>query len=56
MYGSWAEYAVLWTNSLGFIWDILNELKIYIYWVWAQDRRSNSGGYVYRIGFFKFVK
>ena len=22
MYGRWTEYAVLWTNSLGFIWDI----------------------------------
>ena len=25
MYGSWTEYAVLWTNSLGFIWDIWYE-------------------------------
>ena len=22
MYGGWTKYAALWTNSLGFIWDI----------------------------------
>ena len=36
MYGSWTENVVLWRIFLGFIWDILNVLKIYNYWVWAQ--------------------
>ena len=27
MYGGWIEYAVLWTNSLGFIWDIKTFLR-----------------------------
>ena len=36
----WTEYAVLWKSSFGFIWDILNFLKICKSWVWAQIRRS----------------
>ena len=42
MQGSWTEYLVLWTNSLGFIWDIWNFLNIFKSWVWAQSRRSKS--------------
>ena len=58
MYGSWTEYADLWTNSLGFIGDIWNGYKIYKSWVWAQSRRSNLvllGGYVFGIVFFKLL-
>ena len=58
MLGSWTEYAVLWTNSLGLIWDIWNVYKIYKSWVWVQSRCSNSvllGGYVFGIGFFKLL-
>ena len=54
MKGSWTEYAVLWTNSLGFIWDMWKGYKIYKSWVWAQSWRSNLvllGGYVFGIGF-----
>ena len=39
---SWTEYAVLWKTSFGFIWDILNFLKICKSWVWAESRRSKS--------------
>ena len=42
MYGGWSEYAVLWTNSLGFIWDVYDDSTIYIYWVWSQSRLSKS--------------
>ena len=56
MSGSWTEYAVLWTNYLGFIWDILNFLRSV-----NPERKfdvQNSyfgGGYVFRIGFFKLL-
>ena len=29
MYGSWTEYVVLWTNYLGFSWDIKNVSTMY---------------------------
>ena len=35
MLGSWTEYAGLWTNFLGIIWDIQNFLKICKSWVWV---------------------
>ena len=38
--GSENWYAVLWKTSFGFIWDILNFLKICKSWVWAQIRSS----------------
>ena len=31
---------MLWKTSFGFIWDILNFLKVCKSWVWAQIRRS----------------
>ena len=40
MLDSWTEYAVLLKASFGFIWDILNFLKICKSWAWAQIRRS----------------
>ena len=43
---------MLWKTSFGFIWDILNFLKICKFWVWAQIRRSKLllwGGYVFRL-------
>ena len=52
MYGSWTEYAVLWTNSLGFIWDIKNVSTMYNHWVWSQSKIIFLGGYVLRIVFF----
>ena len=42
MYGSWTENVVLWRHFLGFIWDVLNVLMMYNYWVWAQSKRSQS--------------
>ena len=50
------ELLVLWTKSLGFIWDIQNNSTKYNYWALVQSRRSKSsflGGYVLRIGFLK---
>ena len=42
MYGGWTEYVVLWTNFLGFIWDIYNISTTYNYWVWAQSLHLKS--------------
>ena len=28
MYGSWTEDVILWSNFLGFIWEILNVLLV----------------------------
>ena len=44
MYGRWTEYAVLWKTSFGFIWDILNLLKIF-------QNSDFGGGYIFRISF-----
>ena len=44
---------MLWKVSFGFIWDILNILKICKSWVWAQIRYVQhfyfGGGYVFKI-------
>jgi len=50
MYGGWTEYAVLWINFLGFIWDILNVSTTYILaqsqssksWIWVSTLLESS--------------
>ena len=51
MYGGWTEYAILWTNFLGFILDV---------WLLSLSAKStfkimNLVGSVFRIGFFKLL-
>ena len=55
MYGGWTEYAVLWTNYLGFIWEIKNVSTTYIFWPWSQSRLSKSSFWVLRIFFIKLL-
>ena len=42
MYDCWTDNAVLWRNVLGFIWDMLNVLMNYNYWIWVQSQRLKS--------------
>ena len=55
MYGSWTEYAVLWTNSLGFIWDIKRFYGVYLLSLIAKStfKIIFLCGYVLKIGFKK---
>ena len=39
MYSGWTEYVVLWTDVLGFIWDI--KKRFYCVY-WEQSRPSKS--------------
>ena len=56
MYGGWTKYVVLWTNVLGFNWDVLTTFFRRIFEFNEFERKStfkimNLGGYVSELFF-----
>ena len=54
MYGNLTEYAVLWTNSLGLIWDMYDVTSLSLI-VKSTFKKKFLVEYVLRVGFFWII-